>query len=194
MTSAPFPAVEGLAMKIISPAVPQFVESFKSAPLRRLTLEVNYSGDTWSPGYTTLMALSHFVNLEALHLCFSGYLVVLNDELKVFHHLQNLRSLRLEPDCGYPEENDFTDDDVDQLLSHLPLLEDFKLYFRSDKVTAHVLHIISARCPRITWCEIPVEFMPRSQQNVALFPRLETLIIDGIRPRLEAAEEEAIDQ
>lgn len=33
-----FLAVHGLAMKIISPAVPHFVELFKSEPLRRLTL------------------------------------------------------------------------------------------------------------------------------------------------------------
>lgn len=192
LSPAPFPAVEDLEMKIILPA-PQFVELFMSAPLRRLTLEVNYNpeyGDEIAPCHSILMGLSRFVHLESLHVCFCGYQVVRRDELKVFRHLKNLRSLRLEPDCGYPEENDLTDDDVDQLLSYLPFLVDFKLYFRSERLTARALHIISTRCPRMMWCEIPVDFIPGSKPNTVLFPRLETLIIEGIHPRPEAEEED----
>lgn len=103
-TPALFSAIDDLAMKILSPAVPQWVELFKSAPLRRLTLEVNHCGDNWSPGRATLTALSRFVHSEALHLYFSGYLVVLNYELKAFHYLKNLRSLRLQPDYGTPRK------------------------------------------------------------------------------------------
>lgn len=59
-TSGPIPALflvmDDLAMETKSPAVPQFVELFKSTPLRMLTLEVHYSGDNWSPGHATLTA------------------------------------------------------------------------------------------------------------------------------------------
>lgn len=194
---APFPAVEDLETKFILPSAPQFAELLISAPLRRLTLEVNYHeyfGDESSPGHSTLTALSRLIYLEALYICFSGYgyLDVLSDELKVFHHLKNLWSLRLEPDCGYPEESNFTDDDVDQLLSYLPFLVNFKLCSRSEWLTARALDIISTRCPRMMWCDIPVDFILGSKPNTALFPRLETLIIEGIHPRLEAEEEEVL--
>lgn len=195
----PFLAVEDLEMKFILPSAPQFAELFMAAPLRRLKLEVNYHeyfGDETSLPHSTLAPLSRLVDLEALHICFSGYgyTEVLSDELKVFHHLKNLRSLRLEPDCGYPEESDLTDDDVDQLLSYLPLLVDFKLCFRSEWLTTRALHIISTRCPGIVWCDVPVDFIPRSKPNTLLFPRLETLLINGIHPRPEVEEEEAVDR
>ncbi|KAJ6125920.1 hypothetical protein N7471_010413 [Penicillium samsonianum] len=195
LTHPPFPAVEYLAMQIVSPAVSQFVESFRSAPLRKMEITVQYSGGNRSPGHATLMALSHFVFLEVLHIRFSGNGVVLRDELKVFRNLENLRTLTLEPDQDlHPENGDFTDDDVDQLLLHLPLLENFSLYYQSKHVTTSIWRIIAARCPRLMRCEVPVGFVPESQQKQALFPRLETLIIDGIYPRSEAGGEKEIDR
>jgi hypothetical protein len=123
-----------------------------------------------------------------MELCVCGSVRTIKNEFKPIQQLTNLRSLSIKPDGDYPEIDEFTDMDLDNLLSNLSRLENFQFSFIAEELSMQAAAIISDRCPHIQRCQVGLTWTANILQSTPLFPQMEEFCVAAFLAERSAIE------
>ncbi|KAJ5455503.1 uncharacterized protein N7458_003767 [Penicillium daleae] len=186
LVSTPIRAIENLSIRISSDSMSNLVDMLQSTPLRILRLEVEFADHLHN--HPQLTVLSRLVHLQEMELCVCGSVRMIKNEFKPIQQLTNLRSLSIKPDGDYPEIDEFTDMDLDNLLSNLSRLENFQFSFIAEELSMQAAAIISDQCPHIQRCQVGLTWTANILQSTPLFPQIEEFCVAAFLAKRSAIE------
>lgn len=174
---SPFASIEHLTLRASSAVVPMLVPS--CARLRVLSLMV--SGDL--TGVTE--RLSTLSGLQELSLLLEADTpeILEKKDVMVFKNMTNLTNLhigRWGEGSSFPKLREFTDKDLDELVSKLSKLETLHWEAQCD-LTSKALACLHKRCPSLEGCTFLSTLDLQELESDVVFPNMKELEIGGIQ-------------
>jgi hypothetical protein len=188
-----FARLRGLDINALSPAAFLLLECVDSALLVRLTVTLRDERPI-----ADLARLAEFPNLCALTVHLPNVTHLPKEHMSPLARLAQLQTLIVDAvaapsmrDARRPAQTDMADADVVQLVAHMDRLSVFHLDVGAPKLTVAALRGMGRRCPLLTSVRLTgvyaLDALGTATGAGPLFPELEFLCMDGVRPASAAS-------
>lgn len=181
----PFKDIETLDISVRLPAMLSLLEMLIVTPLTELYIEVYCRDNDHNHALEQMSCLTNSRVLEVSLSFIGAHILLSRNEIMSLKRLVHLESLRVLFKNNVVKAPDFTDDDFEELFSHLPHLRNPELQIRFH-ISAAALASISTHCPLLGDCQLKARFDLMSflhlgiSRGVPIFPRLKVLGIGEV--------------
>ncbi|KAI5195941.1 hypothetical protein E4T38_08810 [Aureobasidium subglaciale] len=174
-TTAPFPVMEELRLKVYSDAVPWVTKCFGAVT----KLEIAIFASSNEPCLQHVSSLSQLRELSIITPGGSGERLLEHDFIAL-SSLHKLSTLKI-GGSFYPTTTNWSQRDSEAMFSGLPSLEHVEIFFGRDTVPDSIISAISRFCPRLRFISLigRIKESRFLELEAPLFPNLKSMEVSG---------------